>query len=550
MAGNENNYHIILSSLKEKIRLARQKTILAVNHELLKVYWEIGYTILQQQKEEGWGKKIISRLAKDLKSEFPDMKGLSERNLVYMQTFAGTWPYYPFSQPPVAQLPGGVKKKKNAITQPLAAELQGPGKESHAIVQALLAQIPWTHHTIILDKVKAEKERLFYIKKTAENGWSKSVLAMQIESQLHLRQGNAITNFENTLPKAQSDLARETLKNPYLFDFLGLTDEIQERELEKALIQHIKKFMLELGRGFAYVGNQHNLNVEGDDYFLDLLFYNYHLHCFVVFELKVGDFKPEYTGKLNFYINTVNEQIKGKEDASTIGVLLCKTPNDTVVKFSLQGIDTPMGVAEYEFTNALPKQLRADMPTIEELEQEVEKEIENLQKPIDEKKNRLQEIIKSIKQDQIKRVKESKDVIYLFEKVILPLRALVLEILKSEMEFFASKRIDIRINDTSNAFFLMPDIEAKILKQETIWKLGLSAYFNGFKPAGTKTFGLNSELIFELNDYKYQLRIDNGNILEEYLYHFEWTETLLGRVAEKWSELIIDDISKKAGQLV
>lgn len=549
MAGNENTYHIILSSLKEKIRLARQKTVLTVNHELLMVYWEIGNTILQQQKEVGWGKKIISRLAKDLKSEFPDMKGLSERNLVYMQTFAGTWPYYPFTQPPVAQLPDGVKKMKNAITQPLAAELQGPGKESHAIVQALLAQIPWTHHTVILDKIKTEKERIFYIKKTAENGWSKSVLAMQIESQLHLRQGNAITNFENTLPKAQSDLARETLKNPYLFDFLGLTDEIQERELEKALIQHIKKFMLELGRGFAYVGNQYNLNVEGDDYFLDLLFYNYHLHCFVVFELKVGDFKPEFTGKLNFYINTIDEQIKGNADAPTIGVLLCKTPNDTVVKYALKGIETPMGVSEYEFTKALPKQLKGEMPTIEELEMEIEKEMEILRRPIDEKKNKLKEILSRVKRDEVKKEKDKEALFYLFDQVLQKIKEQTESILAEEMALFNEAWIAKSINNSSFKNLTSVDLEAKILK-ESVHQLGSYVRLDGLKKAGTKAFGISMNLHMEMERYRYTIGENRDVVWQEYLYHHQWSDNEIKEVAERLSEIIIDEINRRAEQVL
>jgi predicted nuclease of restriction endonuclease-like (RecB) superfamily len=345
MDGNENNYHIILNSLKGKIMLARQRAAMAVNNELLTVYWEIGYIILQQQKEEGWGTKVINRLAADLKSEFPEMKGFSVRNLKYMRAFAEAYPQF---------------------------------------VQQAAAHLPWGHHQLLLDKTKTSLEREFYIKKTVANGWSRNILLHQIESQLYLRQGSAITNFEHTLPKPQSDLAREILKNPYLFDFLGLTDEIEERELEKALIKHLKKFMLELGRGFAYVGNQYNLKVEGNDYFLDLLFYNYLLHCFVVFELKVGDFKPEFTGKLNFYINTINEQIRGKEDKPTIGVLLCKTPSDTVIQYSLQGIDTPIGISNYEFTKALPKQLEGEMPNVEELEHEILMALKKIAKEIQE----------------------------------------------------------------------------------------------------------------------------------------------------------------------
>lgn len=325
----------------------------------MKIYWQIGKTILEQQKERGWGSKIIDNLAIDLRLEFPDFKGLSLRNLKYMRAFAEAYPDF------------------------LNAEIsrdQLPMDQVVEFVQPLNAQIPWTHHTIILDKVKTIDERQFYIKKTFENNWSKNVLKFQIDSQLYLRQGKAITNFELTLPLPQSDLAHETFKNPYVLDFLGLTEQVQERDLENALIIHLKKFMLELGRGFAYVGNQKNLLVGGDEYFLDLLFFNYHLDCFVVFELKVGEFKPEYTGQLNFYINTVNAQIKCAGHKPTIGILLCKTPNETVVKYSLLGIDSPIGVSDYQLGQALPKRLKGEIPTVEEFEAEIEKEYREFQK--------------------------------------------------------------------------------------------------------------------------------------------------------------------------
>lgn len=266
MDGVGKSYIAILEVLKQKIRYARQKAAVTINTELLALYWEIGNTISQQQKQEGWGTKVVETLAADLKVEFPDFKGLSARNLWYMKNFAETWPGF-------------------SILQPLVAELQSAENQNIKFMQPLVAQIPWAHHIILLNQTKTKEERLFYMQKTVENGWSKSVLSLQIKSHLYYRQGNAITNFELTLPKPYSDHAKETLKNPYLFDFLGVGEEMQERDLEKALIQHIKKFTLELGRGFAYVGNQYNLKVEDDDYFLDLLFYNYHLHCFVVFEL-------------------------------------------------------------------------------------------------------------------------------------------------------------------------------------------------------------------------------------------------------------------------
>ncbi len=313
---------------------------------------------MNQQKKEGWSAKIIDRLAADLKSEFPDFKGLSVRNLKYMRAFAEAFPDF---------LDVSSSAKEKSIVQAVPAQIQKAGNQQGTIVQAALAQIPWYHHITLLEKVKDTVARNFYIRQTIAHGWSRNVLVLQIENKLYQRQGKAITNFPQTLPEEESDLANQTFKSPYVLDFLTFGETVKERDIEKALIEHLKKFMLELGRGFAYVGNQYNLNVEGDDYFLDLLFYSYHLHCFVVFELKLGGFKPEYAGKLNFYINTINAQVRGTEDKPTIGILLCKTPNETVVKYSLQRIDTPIEVAEYKIAKALPKELKRDMPGAKEL---------------------------------------------------------------------------------------------------------------------------------------------------------------------------------------
>ncbi|HEX6426318.1 MAG TPA: PDDEXK nuclease domain-containing protein, partial [Niastella sp.] len=263
-----------------------------------------------------------------------------------------------------------------------------------------LSQIPWTHHMVILDKAKSLEERLFYIKEAIRNGWNRNMLKVNIETCLYKRQGNAITNFDSKLSENQAELAKLTLKNPYVFDFLDIEAPMHERDIERSLLKHIKRFLLELGKGFAYVGNQFNVKVEEDEFALDLLFFNYNLNCFVVFELKASNFKPEYAGKLNFYVNIIDAQIKMPVHNSTIGVILCKTPNDIVVKYSLQGIQTPLGVAEYEL---MPTQLKAEMPTIEELEQEMEREMETMQRPSDEKKNKLKDILAKIKGEEIKK---------------------------------------------------------------------------------------------------------------------------------------------------
>ena len=365
---HERNYFEVLDLLKEKIRHSRYRAVLSINYELLTTYWEIGKTILEQQKKAGWGAKIIDRLAVDLKMEFPDFKGLSVRNLKYMRAFAETYPE--FSKPALPSDAQTQNTAKTAIVQQPAAQI-GNGTND-AIVQQLAAQLPWGHHQVLLDKVKTREQRLFYMQQCVENGWSRSILVMQIENGLYERQGKAISNFGQTLPQLQSDLVQQSLKNPYIFDFINFGEEIKERELEKALIQHLKKFMLELGKGFAYVGNQFDLTVENDEYFLDLLFYNYRLHRFVIFELKIGDFKPEYAGKLNFYINTVDAQIKSDKDDATIGILLCKTPNELVIRYSLQGIKTPIGVSEYLLKKGIPKVLKTDLPSIEELEANIE----------------------------------------------------------------------------------------------------------------------------------------------------------------------------------
>lgn len=529
MAELNKNYDIILDALKEKIRLAKQRAVVAVNTELLTVYWEIGNTILQQQNQEGWGAKVVNRLAQDLKQSFPDFKGLSPRNLQYMRSFAEAWPAISIVQPPVAQL---------------------QTNENHTLKfeQPLVAQIPWAHHIVILNKVQDPNIRLFYIKKTISNGWSKSVLATQIDSELHLRQGNAITNFDIALSKEQSDLARETFKNPYVFDFLGMGEEMQERELENALIQHIKKFMLELGRGFAYVGNQYNLQVENDDYFLDLLFFNYHLNRFVVFELKVGNFKPEFAGKLNFYINTIDEQIKQTNHEPTIGILLCKTPNSSVVKFALKGLDTPMGVAEYELMNALPKQLRGEMPTIEELEQELEKEIILPEKPIDAKRKLMQEILSKIKGEELSTKKNKEVLLYLFG-VLQKIQAETEKLISLEMNLFQKTDIGRSIDGHGNRGLVSVDLEKK-LQSESVFELGLFINMYGFKKAGTRAFDFYDSMVFYLHDYKYQIGKDRNTFWEEKMYHQQWTEFEIQQIAEKWSEEIIDGISKRLEQII
>jgi predicted nuclease of restriction endonuclease-like (RecB) superfamily len=511
------NYRQILNSLKDKIRQARLQASVVVNAQLLQVYWEIGQTILEQQNKQGWGAKTIERLAADLKIEFEDMKGLSARNLRYMRDFAKAYPQISFWQPLVAKMQG-IDTQENEIMQPAVAQLE-----------KLASQLPWAHNIVLLEKLQTVEERLFYAQKCIQNGWSKAILIHQIKSGLITRQGKAITNFEQTLPKYESDLARETFKNPYLFDFLGIGEEVHERELEKALIQHIKKFLLELGRGFAFVGNQRNLIVNGDDFFLDLLFYNYHLHCFVVFELKVGDFMPEYAGKLNFYINTIDQQIKGVHDKSTIGVLLCKTPNETVVKFALTGIQSPIGVAEYELINTLPKQLKAQMPTVEELEAELEKELQENMSEVERRLKLVKEKVKAMQTEELQTPATYDLLQIIFDKSLKPLYQRIVAKFHTDLApEFLTKRTMWQLKD--KLVYTIEDVEAFWRKEENLngtTEIEFQYQLWGLKKIGTENVHVHIPLKLTISTYWFGFSIVNHDDSQPFLkkmYHQQLTK--------------------------
>lgn len=323
-----------LAELKTRIHSAQQRAALAVNRELVLLYWQIGRDILARQAEQGWGTKVIERLSQDLRADFPEMKGFSRSNLMYMRAFAEAWP-------------------------------------EEVIVQQAVGQLPWGHNLVLLTKLKDPEQRMAYAQSAIVNGWSRNVLNIHIETRLLERSGKAITNFDARLPKPQSDLARESLKDPYRLDFLGLSREAGEREIENALIKHVTEFLLELGAGFAFVGRQVLLDVGGDDFFLDLLFYHLKLRCYVVVELKGGKFKPEHLGQLGFYLTAVDRQIKGEQDNPTIGLLLCKNKNEVVAEYALGDNTQPMGVAEYKLLESLPEPLQTNLPSIEQIEREL-----------------------------------------------------------------------------------------------------------------------------------------------------------------------------------
>jgi predicted nuclease of restriction endonuclease-like (RecB) superfamily len=347
-----------LKELKQKVRLVQIKAAVKVNSELLHFYWELGQDIVDKQKNTKWGDGFLKQLSIDLSSEFPDMKGFSLSNLKYIKQ----WHLF-YSQE--------LGKSQQAVGQISSHAFLQSEKSFGQQAVAQLTQIPWGHNIAIITKCKNLDEALFYIRKTIQNNWSRSVLVHHIESDLFKREGKAITNFKATLPEPQSDLARETLKDPYHFDFLTLTEKHNEKELENALISHVTKFLLELGAGFSYIGKQHKLDIAGDEFFIDLLFYHVKLHCYVVVELKSVKFKPEFAGKLNFYVSAVDGILKSEQDNSSIGILICKSKNDTVVEYALKDVHKPIGVSEYIITKNLPDEFKSSLPSIEEIEAEL-----------------------------------------------------------------------------------------------------------------------------------------------------------------------------------
>jgi predicted nuclease of restriction endonuclease-like (RecB) superfamily len=328
-----------LLELKSKIRSVQLKAAVTVNAALIEFYWELGRMI--DEKQTGYGSQFLDVLSKDLRSEFPEMKGLSYRNLALCRQF---YNFY-----------------SSSILQQAVAEFG----------QQPIAQIPWGHNILIFSKSRDIQEANFYLQKTLENNWSRDVLAFQIKSQLYERQGKAITNFSHTLPKPQSELAHQTLKDPYIFEFLTLGESYKEKDIENQLVSHVTKFLLELGKGFAFLGQQYHLEIAGNDYYLDLLFYHTRLKCYVVIELKNTRFIPEYAGKLNFYLSAVDSLVKEPDDKPTIGILLCRDKNNVEAEFALRDINKPMGVSEFQFTEVLPDNLKSSLPTVEEIEEEL-----------------------------------------------------------------------------------------------------------------------------------------------------------------------------------
>jgi len=369
-------YRDLLGDIKIRVRQAQHRAALSANAEMLFMYWDIGRMIAARQKKEGWGTGVIPRLAADLKNELPEEKGFSERNLKRMIQFWAAYPdLFSIGPRPVAQLaeasPSGEFGPPPVAQIVPQAAAQLTVSLGNPTLQRAVVKLSWAHNIILIQKLKDLPTRYWYARQALEQGWTRDTLTLQIKNRAHERQGAAITNFATTLPEAHAAIAQGLLKDPYLFDFLTLEEPFHERELETGLLQHIQQFLLELGRGFAFVGRQYRLEISERDFYLDLLFYHLHLRCFVVVDLKKGEFKPEYAGKMNFYCSAVDDLLRHAHDAPTIGLILCQTKDHVFAEYALRDVHKPIGLAEYELTRSLPTELASSLPSIETLETEL-----------------------------------------------------------------------------------------------------------------------------------------------------------------------------------
>jgi len=345
-------YRHLLQDIRARVRVAQHRAVAIANAELIRLYWDVGRLIEERQHREGWGAGVVPRLARDLRKELPGHQGFSESNLKRMLQFAREYPaLFAIGARPVPQLPDA----------------------STSLDTSILCALSWGHNIILMQKVKLLKDRIWYAERSLELAWSRDALAAQIRSRAHARRGRATTNFARTLPAARAEAAQDLLKDPYVFDFLQMDSDMRERDLEQGLLAHVQRFLLELGRGFAFVGRQHRLAAGEREFYIDLLFYHLQLRCFVVVDLKFGQFEPEHAGKIGFYAAVVDDQLRHASDQPTIGLILCQNKDRVVAEYALRGMPQPIGVAEYELTRSLPKKLRAGLPTIEALEAELDR---------------------------------------------------------------------------------------------------------------------------------------------------------------------------------
>ena len=532
-------YNLWLAELKDKIRNSQLRAGLKVNTEMLSLYWELGKAMSEKQANSTWGDKIITQLAADLTAEFKDLEGFSRSNLFNIRK------WYQF-----------YAKNLQIVQQSVGLLTQANQQEADQIVQqpvgqfpVVLGLIPWGHHIQVVTKSQTIEEALFYVQQTALHNWKRTVLIYQIESALYYRKGKAQNNFEITLPKTQSELATELLKNPYNLGFLSLSEEVSERDLENAILANIKKFLLELGVGFSFYGQQFHVKIGDKDFYIDLIFYHTRLHCYFVIELKVTEFEPEHAGKLEFYITAIDEQIKLPEDNPTIGLLLCKTADKIIVEYSLKTKSKPMGVAEYK--HAIPKEWKNELPDEEILKQELEKEITIPQKPLDEKIDRLKEIVKKMNADPADLEKDNDLVKKVLTEIQQPLIKLIDKKLADVKSMFKNYKVEGRYNQRTLEWNMHDfELNAKLLLEENVWMLGFQVALETFIQGGTKAFNVWQRLEIHLDKHKYMIGPDRGKVWYERVYRKMLTNGELEDITDRFVELIIDKINRQTERIL
>lgn len=535
----DKEYKAWLSELKEKIKASQLKAGLKVNAEMLALYWELGKAISEKQEQSDWGDKIITQLAKDLTSEFVDIQGFSRSNLFNIRKF------YQFYSRHLQLVQHGVGLLSSTVPDRTKELVQ----QDFGQFPAILGLIPWGHQIQVFTKCQSIEEALFYIQQTCTHNWKRTVLIYNIESGDYYRKGKAQTNFNIVLPKPQSELASEILKNPYNVGYLGLTEEVSERDLENAILAHIKKFLKELGPWFSFCGQQVHLQVSDKDYYIDLLFYHTRLHCYVVVELKVTEFEPEFAGKLEFYITAVDEQMKIPGDNPTIGLLLCKTADKVIVEYSLRTKTKPMGVAEYK--HAIPNEWKNELPDVKLLEEELQKEIIIPQKPVDEKISKLKDIVQRLKVEPADLEKDNNVVTKVFHDIYRPLFEIVDKKLVEIKPLFKTCHIEGRYNDRSFGTYLLEvDLKARLLSGENIFSLGFEINLSTFMQAGTKAFSIWHRLDIQLDKHKYAIGPERNKTWFEKVYRKFPTEEELQEIGDRFVESIVDDIMNRTEMIL
>lgn len=530
-----NSYLRILQELKEKIRQSRIRAVVALNNELLHLYWEIGDAINSQQKAQQWGSKVIERLVADLKLEFEDMKGLSPRNLRYMRDFAKAYPSFPIWQHPVAKL-------ENAENEPLI------------ILQQAVAKLPWGHNCVLLDKVSSLEKRAFYAVKAVENGWTRDMLLNQIENKLYESQKQGKTdsalsnNFARALPAYDSELALQLFRDPCNLDFIRMTEKAKEKDLEDALMQNVIKFLLTMGDGFALMDRQKRFTLGEKEFIIDLLFYHTRLRRHVVVELKIGEFKAEYVSKMNVYLGIVDDQLKSEFDEPSIGLILCKTKDKVVAEYALRDTNKPIGIAEYKLGKALPEEIKEELPTIEQIEERIDEEFKNQSNPIEDRLKAIKDKLKNLHTEAIQKPVTPPALSRVYNKGLLPLYKQVIRRLSEfSGEFQELTYKWWAMNKTVDSYKALEELwkENALITPRKIHELSFTYFLRGLKKAGTDNFSTSVELVFVIDEYWYGFKIVNYNNNQPFvkkLYHQNLESKEINEITEQVLNFVIDNI--------